>query len=394
MMDTPSGIVLAPDATDIEKQRKEAAPKPLVTPMPTGQQDQTLSTPTPAQIKTETETFPAQEPQQQTLETPVPEIMDTSILTKDKPVDIQEIQKEIDPYQKSMNATIEVGSFLTPQGKEIESLINQYGNNIQVMNNINQIHRKHLGSLITKTTDQPSIIEEAISNILGQKIDISKMQEGLGTYEGKANYNVVVPLIVNTEQGLKELSETERLQTLALIGKNLNQAAMAASNFKAGLATEGRMATGQIYVKEPVDQVKIQELHKETGYDYNITPVSGGFVGSVISFTGKPDEAIIAKGFEKVFGKEAKMKYIDSSWKGDYLESKDYERYLDGIRKNNIRGVESAGSTREYRRDIDSITKKIQDIARARDTDYSDLINQPNIKKLRLGSVKTDKKTK
>jgi hypothetical protein len=42
MIDTPSGTVLAPDATDIEKQRKEAAPKPLVTPMPTGQQDQTL----------------------------------------------------------------------------------------------------------------------------------------------------------------------------------------------------------------------------------------------------------------------------------------------------------------------------------------------------------------
>jgi hypothetical protein len=47
MIDTPSGTVLAPDATDIEKQRKEAAPKPLITPMPTGQQDRTLSTPVP-----------------------------------------------------------------------------------------------------------------------------------------------------------------------------------------------------------------------------------------------------------------------------------------------------------------------------------------------------------
>jgi hypothetical protein len=91
MMDTPSGIVLAPDATDIEKQRKEAAPKPLITPMPTGQQDQTLSTPIPEQIKTGTETFPVQEPQQQTLGTPVPEVVDTSILTKDKPVDEEQI---------------------------------------------------------------------------------------------------------------------------------------------------------------------------------------------------------------------------------------------------------------------------------------------------------------
>jgi predicted ABC-type ATPase len=82
MIDTPSGTVLAPDAADIEKQRKEAAPKPLVTPMPTGQQDQTLSTPTQETVQTQTETFPTQEPQQQNIGTPVPEIMDTSVLTK------------------------------------------------------------------------------------------------------------------------------------------------------------------------------------------------------------------------------------------------------------------------------------------------------------------------
>jgi len=86
------------------------------------------------------------------------------------------------------------------------------------------------------------------------------MQEGLGTYEGKANYNVIVPLMVNTAKGPRQLTDPERLQTLALVGKNLNQAAMAASNFKAGEVTEGRMATGQIYVKAPVDQGKIQEL--------------------------------------------------------------------------------------------------------------------------------------
>ena len=96
--DTPSGTVLAPDAADIEAQRKEAAPKPLVTPMPKEQQDQTLSTPTPGQIKTETETFPAQEPQQQNIGTPVPEVVDTSILTKD--LTVENIQNKI-KYKKS-----------------------------------------------------------------------------------------------------------------------------------------------------------------------------------------------------------------------------------------------------------------------------------------------------
>jgi hypothetical protein len=73
MIDTPSGTVLAPDAADIETQRKEAAPKPLVTPMPTGQQDQTLSTPTPDNsTNTNRNISSAQEPQQQNIGTPVP----------------------------------------------------------------------------------------------------------------------------------------------------------------------------------------------------------------------------------------------------------------------------------------------------------------------------------
>lgn len=292
------------------------------------------------------------------------------------------LQKTIEPYKQSMKATIEVGSFLTPEGQEIEKLINQYGDNTKLMSDINTIHRRHLKALISKPAKQPSIMEEVLSNVVGQKVELSRMQEGLGTYEGKANYNVIIPLTVTTAKGPMPLTEEQRLQALALVGKNLNQAAMASSNFKAGEVTEGRMATGQIYVQAPVDQAKIQELHKETGYDYNITPVAGGFVGSVISFDGAPDKAKIAKSFEKVFGKDAEMRYIKSSWKGDYLEAKDYDRYIDGIQRSDIEGMEGTGSARKYRRDLDSITKKIQAIGQARDTDYSKLRAQPYLKKL------------
>ena len=294
----------------------------------------------------------------------------------------ERLQKTITPYKESMKATIEVGSFLTPEGQEIEKLINQYGDNTKLMSDINTIHRRHLKALISKPAKQPSIMEEVLSNVVGQKIELSRMQEGLGTYEGKANYNVIIPLTVTTAKGPMPLTEEQRLQALALVGKNLNQAAMASSNFKAGEVTEGRMATGQIYVQAPVDQAKIQELHKETGYDYNITPVAGGFVGSVISFDGTPDEAKIAKSFEKVFGKDAEMRYIESSWKGDYLEAKDYDRYIDGIQRSDIEGMEGTGSARKYRRDLDSITQKIQAIGQARDADYSKLSSQPYVKKL------------
>jgi predicted ABC-type ATPase len=44
---TPSGIYLGPTVGGIEKGREEARSKPLITPMPVGQQDQTLVTPVP-----------------------------------------------------------------------------------------------------------------------------------------------------------------------------------------------------------------------------------------------------------------------------------------------------------------------------------------------------------
>ena len=82
--DTPSGTVLAPDATDIEKQRKEAISKPLITPMPVGQQDQTLVTPVPEK----TTVLPGMDPAPTPIQNEgfsMPTTPDTSILNQDKP---------------------------------------------------------------------------------------------------------------------------------------------------------------------------------------------------------------------------------------------------------------------------------------------------------------------
>jgi predicted kinase len=150
MTDTPSGTVLAPDAADIETQRKEAAPKPLVTPMPTGQQDQTLSTPTPGQIKTETETFPAQEPQQQNIGTPVPEVMDTSILTKDKAATDQEVKKE--PFEfpseevRNQEINLSKNLFELSQNNPTLDMYEQYKNNPIIQNKIESSKKAYVNT--------------------------------------------------------------------------------------------------------------------------------------------------------------------------------------------------------------------------------------------------------
>ena len=82
--DTPSGMVLGPDAAEIEKKRQEAAPKPLVTPIPPKEETK-LETPVLSEAdKTKTESFPAQTPEKQILQTPPAKSVDTSILTKEK----------------------------------------------------------------------------------------------------------------------------------------------------------------------------------------------------------------------------------------------------------------------------------------------------------------------
>jgi predicted kinase len=97
--DTPSGTVLAPDATDIEKQRKEAISKPLITPMPVGQQDQTLVTPVPEK----TTVLPGMDPAPTPIQDEgfsMPTTPDTSILNQDKP---EETKNQIKTWETMGN---------------------------------------------------------------------------------------------------------------------------------------------------------------------------------------------------------------------------------------------------------------------------------------------------
>jgi predicted kinase len=81
---TPSGIYLGPTVGGIEKGRKEARSKPLITPMPVGQQDQTLVTPVPEK----TTVLPGMDPAPTPIQNEgfsMPTTPDTSILNQDKP---------------------------------------------------------------------------------------------------------------------------------------------------------------------------------------------------------------------------------------------------------------------------------------------------------------------
>jgi predicted ABC-type ATPase len=92
---TPSGIYLGPTVGGIEKGREEARSKPLITPMPVGQQDQTLVTPVPEK----TTVLPGMDPAPTPIQNEgfsMPTTPDTSILNQDKP---EEIKNQIKTWE-------------------------------------------------------------------------------------------------------------------------------------------------------------------------------------------------------------------------------------------------------------------------------------------------------
>ena len=51
---------------------------------------------------------------------------------------VERLQSTVKPYTDSMKATIEVGTYLSPNGKKIEQLINNFPNDKKLMNEINK----------------------------------------------------------------------------------------------------------------------------------------------------------------------------------------------------------------------------------------------------------------
>jgi predicted kinase len=93
---TPSGIYLGPTVGGIEKGREEARSKPLITPMPVGQQDQTLVTPVPEK----TTVLPGMDPAPTPIQDEgfsMPTTPDTSILNQEETPEVTtaDFEKEI-----------------------------------------------------------------------------------------------------------------------------------------------------------------------------------------------------------------------------------------------------------------------------------------------------------
>ena len=319
---------------------------------------------------------------------------------------VEKLQTTIVPYKESLKATIDVGNFDTKNGKVVETLINNFPNDNVLMNQISNIHRSNLSKLISRKGKQPSIIEQTISLVLGQKAEVSRMEIGIGTVDGKTSFNAIVPLTVKVGNKFVELSETQRLQVISLLGSNLNQENMSTFNFQQSITPiEGRNKTSQVFYRGNYTKSDIENIRKELGIDFQVVNTAGGFVASFKTFDNKPpNPETVDKAFTKVLGDDTDLVYIDDVyWTGDSITSNDFRKINNGTKKSITKRVsESDGATIFDIGYFNNIVKLIKQIDKETDQGYGKLLGtskvinllkslNPPIKKAKGGLVESPK---
>jgi len=295
---------------------------------------------------------------------------------------VPSIQKTVKPYEDSIKMTVESGSFLTQAGMKIKQLIDNFSDDSVLMDQIGKINKSANGELITKKGKKPSIIEELFSVVTGSNVSVSRMQKGFGTFEGQVGDNVIIPSIYTNKKGeIIPLTDDQRRFSLAILGKYLNQAATASSNFTTiepgEEIEEGKNLTSSFYVPEtgysPNELKKVLDL---SGYDFNVFPVPGGFVLDTISFDGKPDTEKVGKAILDVFGEDTVVEVVDSKWFGDYIGEELYEELENAFKKSITEGMGEEGNSSKS---FDNIISLIKQIATNRDEGYEKILNSTKV---------------
>jgi GNAT superfamily N-acetyltransferase len=145
---------------------------------------------------------------------------------------VRDLQSTVRPFEESIKMTVESGTFSTPQGNKIEQIINSFPDDKVLMDKINQVNKSTNLSLISKSKKNPSIIEDLVSAVVGEKAEMSRLIQGFGTSEGQVGNNIIVPSVYKNNKGqMIQLSDQQRLFILSTLGKYLDQNSVSSSNF-------------------------------------------------------------------------------------------------------------------------------------------------------------------
>ena len=268
--------------------------------------------------------------------------------------------------QESQTATFEAATVLTEEGARASRIIAEVKNQLEqdqkpqikarlekILNEYKRIQYRALKAIGQRkkkpgTKVKKSIIDDILTEITGENVSLSRVEVGqgvYGTFDGDANPNIRVPMRTGLGAKSRSLTGDEISQVLAFIGKNLNQAAMAASLFQ---DTDGEGDTKSIFIKskDALDEsvgVLINEKLNEDGMDFslNIKQTPNGNVINInphFSEDGMvaPDAEKVGEIIEQFFGTNIANQY-KNSYESSYIEDSDYDSIIRRINEQSAR---------------------------------------------------------
>ena len=319
-------------------------------------------------------------------------------------------------FDQGRFATVETASELTPEGKRAAEIYEYLRGREEIpwvrdakKKYIRQqripmeklARRKRTGD---KKTADPSLLSNIMSELVGTKVEVSRVDPrnftGWGTFESVMSPNLRIPMQfrVMETQGFASLTPVARRALLAMLGKALGQKAMAASQFTPA-ADPANPDTFRVFVQttDPANfnPTVIETFERDAGgFPLNIEEVPNGYTIdlNVGGFDVGPDLQTVQDAVSKNLGNQDAT-IVPMDYRSDYIEENgyvdengnwndvaNYDSFINELleqddasqSRDDTRGVGRGNrlKTRVLRDNITRFASQLEEIAAARDDGF------------------------
>lgn len=319
-------------------------------------------------------------------------------------------------FDQGRFATVETASELTPEGKRAAEIYEYLRGREEIpwvrdakKKYIRQqripmeelARRKRTGD---KKTADPSLLSNIMSELVGTKVEVSRVDPrnftGWGTFESVMSPNLRIPMQfrVMETQGFASLTPVARRALLAMLGKALGQKAMAASQFTPA-ADPANPDTFRVFVQttDPANfnPTVIETFEKDAGgFPLNIEEVPNGYTIdlNIGGFDVGPNRQTVQDAVDKhldnqittISPMDYRSDYIEENGyvddNGNWNDVANYDTYInelleqdDAVQiRDNARGVgrENRSQAGAFRSNLTRFAAQLEEISAARDDGF------------------------
>lgn len=248
-----------------------------------------------------------------------------------------------------------------------------------------------------KKTRGPSVLSDLFSAIVGKRGEVTRIDtNGFGTFEAEASPNMRIPLVATGSGNQKiALSDEQRAYLLAVLGKDLKQAASAASQFDT--VELGQHDTFSLLVRrydnEDISPADLENLERKIGRPLNYSKAPNGWLIDINigGYDPLTDVNVVQSAASEVFP-EGDVIAIPRKYDSDFIEEAGYDeairRFEEGlVSSGDPAGGAGAGRAELRARALAEARQELQRIAKEQDDAFARWADE-------VGSRSTGQKTR